>query len=69
MSYYDEWKKNKGNMSSNTTQSKTSYYEEWKKRRLGQTTETEDKPEEEVPDWSTYDIDAARADLDQKQAT
>ena len=64
MSYYDEWKKNKGNMSSNTTQSKTSYYEEWKKRRLGQTTENEEKPEED-----TYDIDAARADLEQKQAT
>ena len=59
MSYYDEWKKNKGNMSSNTTQSKTSYYEEWKKRRLGQTTETEDKPEED-----TYDYDAGAARIE-----
>lgn len=62
MSYYDEWKKNKGNMSSNTTQSKTSYYEEWKKRIAA-----EEMPN--TPDWSTYDIDSARADLEQKQAT
>jgi hypothetical protein len=59
MSYFDEWKKNRANVSLNTTKNQTSYFDEWKKRRLGQTTENEEKPEED-----TYDYDAGAARIE-----
>lgn len=80
MSYLDELKKKRKSSAStemsvitNTEDSFTSgesYLEQLKEKRKAVRDEYYAAIEKQnTPDWSTYDIDAARADLEQKQAT
>ena len=81
MSYYDELKKKRKTSAPaetavatiNTEESSTSsesYYDQLKKKRQATIDEYYAAEEKKnTPDWSTYDVDSARAELEQKQAT